>query len=332
MSDEIMKTIFSNNLQYYMNAVGVSQSDIMRDLKIPSATISSWVNGKRLPRMGKIQELADYLNITKSDLIENVVIGCFESEKEAFAFKKDIENNPNGIFSDKRSIYDSNKNSQNTHFTLAIQKFQNKEDLTYEEENAIIEYVESNQFEKEKEDIKRIAQKAYGEIYYRHSHSYASSAEELDKLQDAKQIELERKRPKRFKLHETEGDGPPKPFTRPLQSSYDKPNADYQDNSLKLHTNTRGINWEQLDDFRFDELMLKLDRGEELTPAEVDFKSAYLERCLKKVGYIFAKFYSMLNVEGQKKADEQIDRAIEQVELLTKIPEYQKKPTTPAQE
>ena len=40
----------------------------------------------------------------------------------------------------------------------------------------------------------------------------------------------------------------------------------------------------------------------------------------------------MLNVEGQKKADEQIDRAIEQVELLTKIPEYQKKPTTPPQE
>ena len=53
MSDEIMKTIFSNNLQYYMNAVGVSQSDIMRDLKIPSATISSWVNGKRLP--GKLR-------------------------------------------------------------------------------------------------------------------------------------------------------------------------------------------------------------------------------------------------------------------------------------
>ena len=151
-------------------------------------------------------------------------------------------------------------------------------------------------------------------------------------LQDAKQIELEKKRAKPFKLRETDDEGPPKPFTRPLQSSYDKQNEDHQDNSLKLHTNTRGIDWEQLDDFRFDELMLKLDRGEELSPAEIKFKSAYLERCLKKVGYIFAKFYSMLNVEGQKKADEQIDRAIEQVELLTKIPEYQKKPDDPPQE
>ncbi len=167
---------------------------------------------------------------------------------------------------------------------------------------------------------------------YEHSYSYASSAEELDRLQDAKQIELEKKRAKPFKLHETDEEGPPKPFTRPLQSSYDKPNEDYQDDSLKLHTNTRGIDWEQLDDFRFDELMLKLDRGEDLTPAEINFKSAYLERCLKKIGHIFAKFYSMLNVEGQKKADEQIDRAIEQVELLTKIPEYQKKPDNPPQE
>lgn len=52
----------------------------------------------------------------------------------------------------------------------------------------------------------------------------------------------------------------------------------------------------------------------------------------KKVGEIFAKFYSMLNVEGQKKADEQIDRTIEQIELLTKIPEYQTKPEAPPQE
>ena len=46
---------------------------------------------------------------------------------------------------------------------------------------------------------------------------------------------------------------------------------------------------------------------------------------IKKTGDIFAKFYSMLNVEGQKKATEQI-------ELLTKIPEYQKKLPEPPEE
>jgi len=113
-------------------------------------------------------------------------------------------------------------------------------------------------------------------------------------------------------------------FTAPLN----QPN---NDKAIKLHTNSRGIDWEQLDDFRFDELMQKLDRGETLTPEEINFKSAYLERSLKKIGDVFAKFYSMLNMEGQKKADEQIDRAIEQIILLTKIPEYQKKPDEPPQ-
>ena len=35
-----------------------------------------------------------------------------------------------------------------------------------------------------------------------------------------------------------------------------------------------------------------------------------------------------LNEPGQEKADEQIDRLIDQLELLTKIPEYQKDPET----
>ena len=142
----------------------------------------------------------------------------------------------------------------------------------------------------------------------------------LDDNFELENVELEMKRARPFKSYEmTE---PPGPFTAPMSSSRN-------DTTLKLHTNSDAINWEQLDDMRFNSLMRKLDSGEELTSEEINFKSAYLERCLKKVGNIFAKFYSMLNEEGQKKADEQIDRAIEQIELLTKIPEYQKNPPEP---
>lgn len=145
----------------------------------------------------------------------------------------------------------------------------------------------------------------------------------LDDSVELGNVELEMKRARPFKSYEmTE---PPGPFTVPISSSRN-------DTTLKLHTNSNAINWEQLDDMRFKSLMRKLDRGENLTREEIDFKSAYLERALQKIGGIFAKFYSMLNVEGQKKADEQIDRALEQVELLTKIPEYQKKPDEPPQE
>ena len=47
-----------------------------------------------------------------------------------------------------------------------------------------------------------------------------------------------------------------------------------------------------------------------------------------RLGPVLNKFYSQLNRAGREKADEQIDRLIDQLELLTKIPEYQKDPET----
>lgn len=290
-----------NNIRNIRKEKGMTLQQIADIIGCSPQLISQYESGKRQPKLETKKKIADALGCEVSDIDKSIYVIStkYELTPEMLEqFKKDAE---------AREIFE---------------RYRVGEEITKEDQQKISDYTK-----RMLNSLKRTEN-----MEYDNSYSYASSAEELDKFQDAKQLELERKRPKRFKLHETEEDGPPKPFTRPLQSSYDKPNEDNQDNSLKLHTNTRGIDWEQLDDFRFDELMLKLDRGEELTPAEINFKSAYLERCLKKVGYIFAKFYSMLNVEGQKKADEQIDRAIEQVELLTKIPEYQKNPTTPPQE
>ena len=48
-----------------------NQMDLMNDLSLSSSTVSSWCTGKKLPRMGKIQMLADYFHIEKSDLLED---------------------------------------------------------------------------------------------------------------------------------------------------------------------------------------------------------------------------------------------------------------------
>ena len=44
--------------------------DIVRDLGITSSTVSDWVLGKKYPRIDKMQMLADYFGILKSDLTE----------------------------------------------------------------------------------------------------------------------------------------------------------------------------------------------------------------------------------------------------------------------
>ena len=71
MLDDKYKKIFLKNLNYYMNLKGKTQTDIINDLDINKSAISSWCNGTRLPRMNKVELLADYLNITVSDLIGN---------------------------------------------------------------------------------------------------------------------------------------------------------------------------------------------------------------------------------------------------------------------
>lgn len=64
------KDIFANNLKKQMELKGVSRNDICKALEISYFTVSDWVNGKKYPRMDKIEKLAEYFGIPKSDLIE----------------------------------------------------------------------------------------------------------------------------------------------------------------------------------------------------------------------------------------------------------------------
>lgn len=71
MSEEEYRKVFVKKLGYYMQLNGKNQMDLMKDLNLKSATVSSWCTGKKLPRMDKIQMLADYFHIEKSDLLED---------------------------------------------------------------------------------------------------------------------------------------------------------------------------------------------------------------------------------------------------------------------
>ena len=71
MSDEIYKKIFSKNLNHYMEINEKKQSDIINDLGFNKSAVSTWCNGTRLPRMDKVDALAKYFGISRSDLIED---------------------------------------------------------------------------------------------------------------------------------------------------------------------------------------------------------------------------------------------------------------------
>ena len=70
MADDEYKKIFAKNLKHYMVVSGKNQMDLMRDLGLSSSTVSNWCTGSKLPLMDKVQMLADYFHILKSDLLE----------------------------------------------------------------------------------------------------------------------------------------------------------------------------------------------------------------------------------------------------------------------
>ena len=70
MEDNANKLIFANNLKYQMAVNNKSRREVSEALNISYYTFSDWVNGKKYPRMDKVEMLANYFGILKSDLIE----------------------------------------------------------------------------------------------------------------------------------------------------------------------------------------------------------------------------------------------------------------------
>ncbi len=71
MSDLGNKKIFSNNLKHYMELNKKDRNEICNLLGFKYSTFSDWYNGNKYPRIDKIEILANYFGIEKSDLIED---------------------------------------------------------------------------------------------------------------------------------------------------------------------------------------------------------------------------------------------------------------------
>ena len=71
MPDDIQKKIFSKNLLDLLESREKSQKEVANVIGVSPQTFNAWCRGVAIPRMGKVQLLADYFHIKKSDLIES---------------------------------------------------------------------------------------------------------------------------------------------------------------------------------------------------------------------------------------------------------------------
>nr|DAM46224.1 MAG TPA: Repressor protein CI [Caudoviricetes sp.] len=70
MTDEEQKKVFAKNLNKYLSMYNKTQKEVADAIGVIPQTFNSWCTGQSLPRMGKVQALADYFGINKSDLID----------------------------------------------------------------------------------------------------------------------------------------------------------------------------------------------------------------------------------------------------------------------
>lgn len=103
------KNIFASNLKRYMGQNNKSRKDVADAIGVSYYTFTSWVTGKKYPRMDKVEMIADYFGILKSDLIEERTI---ENDPVGMAerhFEMVMDEDLNEIFEDFRSLSPKNR-------------------------------------------------------------------------------------------------------------------------------------------------------------------------------------------------------------------------------
>ena len=71
MSDLGNKEVMAKNLKFYLNRCGKTQKEMAEIINVPPSTFNNWMRGLKYPRIDKIELLANYFGILKSDLIED---------------------------------------------------------------------------------------------------------------------------------------------------------------------------------------------------------------------------------------------------------------------
>lgn len=71
MEELSIRDIFPKRLLHYMAENGKSRNDLVRDLGFKYSTVRDWEKGITVPRMDKVEMLANYFGCNNSDLLED---------------------------------------------------------------------------------------------------------------------------------------------------------------------------------------------------------------------------------------------------------------------
>lgn len=83
MSNIGNKQTMAKNLRHYIEKSGKDRKELAQIWGFPYSTLTEWINGRKYPRIDRIEIMADYFGILKSDLIEEKTEERKELQKKA---------------------------------------------------------------------------------------------------------------------------------------------------------------------------------------------------------------------------------------------------------
>ena len=92
MTDEQQRKVFARNLTKYVNQSGKQQREIAEALGFNVKTFNGWCRALSMPTVGKVQAIADYFGIGKSELLDadqdDELRLTFQEQDLVIAFRK----------------------------------------------------------------------------------------------------------------------------------------------------------------------------------------------------------------------------------------------------
>lgn len=67
--DKSLRDVFVKNFREILEVKKITQKDISDKLKIPLTTVSTWANGKSYPRIDRMEQLAEFLGVSRIELM-----------------------------------------------------------------------------------------------------------------------------------------------------------------------------------------------------------------------------------------------------------------------
>jgi len=109
----------AKNLRRIMFDKGINQAELSKRTGIPQGTLSMWMNGTRIPRMPNIDALAEYLGVTREDIVGK----SQEPKEDPYYLNPETAKIAQEVFDDPdlRMLFDASRDSKPEDIRMAAE-------------------------------------------------------------------------------------------------------------------------------------------------------------------------------------------------------------------